>query len=374
MQVIDQLLDTSDFPPRWECGTWTEVHGWTHVIADVATFGAYFAIPAVIVFYVQRRPEVSFPSLFWLFALFILSCGTVHLIEATIFWQPWYRLSALTKVVTAITSWAAVFALIRVMPRALRLPGLETVNEQLRRENRQRRRVERELRQRNEDLDLFSYAASHDLKAPLRTIGMLARWADEDSPNLSTESRDHLTTLRSRVHQLERLLADIFEYSRAGRNGAPIEEVDVAALAESVAQMVGVPEWIDFVVLDGIPKVHAPRAVVEQVFLNLIENAVRHHDRPNGHIVVSGTRRGEIAEFVVEDDGPGIPEEFRERVFGMFQTLRPREETESSGIGLSIVQRVVEAHHGQVRIEPAPERGTRVVVEWPIHDLVEAPA
>lgn len=104
MELLSQLFDTSDFPARWTCGHWTELHGWTHIVSDVAIFLAYMAIPVVLAWFALRRPDFAFRPLFWLFCAFIFACGTVHLIEASIFWYPWYRLSALGKVVTALVS------------------------------------------------------------------------------------------------------------------------------------------------------------------------------------------------------------------------------------------------------------------------------
>lgn len=121
---IGGLFDTAGFPPRWLCGEWSAAHGWTHITSDVAIAGAYTAIPIVLGLFVFRRPDVSFRPLFWLFCAFIVACGVTHLIEATIFWQPWYRLSAAAKVLTAVVSWGAVGALIRYAPQASRLPNL----------------------------------------------------------------------------------------------------------------------------------------------------------------------------------------------------------------------------------------------------------
>lgn len=155
LEWLRLLVDTSGFPARWYCGTgWTSLHGWTHIIADLAIWGAYFAIPVVLIYYVIKRPDVPFPRVFWLFGLFILSCGTIHIIEATIFWHPWYRLSALVKVATAAASWATVVALIPTIPRALALPGLAKTNDELKREVEERRRVEKSLRASDEWLNL----------------------------------------------------------------------------------------------------------------------------------------------------------------------------------------------------------------------------
>jgi protein-histidine pros-kinase len=148
------IVDTSDFPARWWCGQWSPLHGWTHIVADLAVFGAYFAIPCVLLYFIRKRPDTPFPRIFWLFGAFILACGTGHLIEATIFWHPWYRLSAVVKVATAAVSWATVAALIPILPKAIRMPGLAAVNTQLEQTNAtlkaevaERRRAEVALRE-----------------------------------------------------------------------------------------------------------------------------------------------------------------------------------------------------------------------------------
>jgi two-component system sensor kinase FixL len=129
--LITTLFDTSDFPPRWYCGNWSDVHGWTHIVSDFAIFGAYAAIPLLLAHFVLQRRDVPFLPIFWLFVGFIFFCGFGHLVEATIFWQPWYRFSALVKACTAIFSWITVFALVPTLPKALALPGMATINRQL---------------------------------------------------------------------------------------------------------------------------------------------------------------------------------------------------------------------------------------------------
>lgn len=130
-EIITKIFDTADFPARWHCGEWTATHDWTHIIAAVAIFGAYAAIPCALTYFMLRRRDTPFLPIFWLFAAFILSCGFGHLIEATLFWHPWYRFSAALKVCTALVSWATVGALIPILPRALLLPGLMAANKQL---------------------------------------------------------------------------------------------------------------------------------------------------------------------------------------------------------------------------------------------------
>lgn len=122
LNFIRRLFETDGFPPRWRCGTgWTSELGWTHIISDLAIWGSYTAIPVVLALFVLRRKDVPFPRVFWLFIAFIFLCGTVHLIEAIIFWEPVYRLAGMVKAATAVVSIATVVALVPVLPVALSL-------------------------------------------------------------------------------------------------------------------------------------------------------------------------------------------------------------------------------------------------------------
>ena len=118
-EFFQKLLETSDWPPRWFCGKWSDFHGWLYIGSDVAIWLAYFIIPVVIIWFVQKRPNVPFLPVFWLFAAFIIFCGTTHVLDAIIFWWPGYRLSALIRFFTALISFATVFALIRDLPKLL---------------------------------------------------------------------------------------------------------------------------------------------------------------------------------------------------------------------------------------------------------------
>ena len=144
-ELAFSLFDTSGFPARWNCGdAWAteEWLGWTHIVADSLTFAAYYAVPFVVACFVIRKPEVRFTAAFWtFFALIFLSCGTGHLIEAIMFWFPIYRLSAVTKLLTAGVSTVGVFVLAKSLPRALDLK----TPEQLEREIIERQQAESQL-------------------------------------------------------------------------------------------------------------------------------------------------------------------------------------------------------------------------------------
>jgi|GEM_PF-857201 len=116
-----KLLDTSDWPPRWHCGKWTEFHGWLYIISDLLIWSAYFAIPIIIIRFITRKKHQRFIKLYFLFAAFILACGATHFMDAVIFWFPAYRLSALIRFFTGIISWVTVFYLIKLLPYAFSL-------------------------------------------------------------------------------------------------------------------------------------------------------------------------------------------------------------------------------------------------------------
>jgi PAS domain S-box-containing protein len=223
-----------------------------------------------------------------------------------------------------------------------------------------------ELERSNKELDAFAYVASHDLKAPLRAIDNLAQWITEDAEKiLPDDSRRHLQTLRQRVRRLEGLLDDLLDYSRAGRERAPSERVDSAALVAGVVELLAPPPTFTVTVAPPMPLLRAVKTPLEQVFRNLIANAIKHHHRADGRIEVTAHDRGEMWEFIVADDGPGIPAAYHDRIFQMFQTLKPRDEVEGSGIGLAVVRKLVASRGGTITVESAEGQGARFRFTWP---------
>jgi PAS domain S-box-containing protein len=155
------LFDTSGFPPRWQCGTWSEGHGWLHIVSDLGVWSAYLAIPLVLWYFVLRRRNLPFRFMFVLFGGFILFCGTTHLMEAIIFWWPAYRLAGMIKLATAIISWATVIALVPLAPKVLSMKSpaeLEEVVQQrtaeLNHEIAERKRAERTVVEQSQLLEV----------------------------------------------------------------------------------------------------------------------------------------------------------------------------------------------------------------------------
>ncbi len=228
--------------------------------------------------------------------------------------------------------------------------------------NTERRRLEVS----NRELDQFAYVASHDLKAPLRGIANLSQWIEEDlAGEMNAEVREHLELLRGRVHRMEGLIDGVLQYSRAGRAREKPEPVDVGALVEEVADLIALPDGFELEVAGELPTLVAERLPLQQVFMNLIGNAAKYSRREDGRAEVRADPEGAFHHFRVSDNGPGIAPEYHERIFGIFQTLEARDKIEGTGIGLSLVKKIVEARGGRVWIESEEGEGASFHFLWP---------
>jgi signal transduction histidine kinase len=224
----------------------------------------------------------------------------------------------------------------------------------------------RRLEISNRELDQFAYVASHDLRAPLRGIANLAQWIEEDlQTSLNEETRDMLALMRSRMHRLEALIDGVLECSRAGKVRGRPETVDVGTLVGDVIELLAPPPGAVVTVEPQMPTMVTERLPLQQVFLNLIGNALKHAARPGVRIVVGVRDAGADYEFFVSDTGPGIAPEYHERIWCIFQTLESHDKVEGSGIGLALVKKLVDTRGGRVWVESAPERGATFRFRWP---------
>jgi PAS domain S-box-containing protein len=237
---------------------------------------------------------------------------------------------------------------------------------QRKRAEAQRDRLIAALERSNRDLDQFAYVASHDLKAPLRGITNLAQWIGDDLKDVMTEeTRKQLRLLTGRVHRMEALINGILDYSQAGREREQPESVDVRALLAETIEMLSPAPPASIQVETPMPLVHAVRVPLQQVFLNLMSNALKHSMRKDALVKVRCSEKSDGWEFSISDNGPGIAPEYHERIWGIFQTLRARDEVEGTGIGLSVVKKIVETHGGSVRVESAVGQGATFFFTWP---------
>jgi len=217
----------------------------------------------------------------------------------------------------------------------------------------------RELRRSNKELQDFAYVTAHDLKAPLRGIGTLTDWITSDyADKLDTQGQEQLHLLKGRVSRMSELIDSILHYSEIGRTAKCLERVDLRVLVPEVIAQVAPPPTIRVTIEDTLPVVISERVRLIQVFQNLISNAVKYMDKPQGIIRIGCFEQEQYWTFSVADNGPGIDQKYFGKIFEMFQTLARRDELESTGIGLAVVKKIVELHGGTVWVESTVGEGT----------------
>jgi two-component system, LuxR family, sensor kinase FixL len=222
-----------------------------------------------------------------------------------------------------------------------------------------------ELERSNRELDQFAYSASHDLRSPLRAIAQMTSWMTEDhGKELPEEVCRDLGLIQRRVRRMQQLLDDMLDYARAGRQDGDLTQVDTEKLVQEIIDLLGPPPGFS-VCVAAMPTLVTHRAPLSQVLRNLIGNAIKHHDHAVGHIEISASDRGNAIEFVVRDDGPGIPREYHEEIFQMFSTLKPRDVMEGSGMGLAMVRKILDNRRGEIHVESAEGRGATFCFTWP---------
>lgn len=224
-----------------------------------------------------------------------------------------------------------------------------------------------ELEQSLQELNEFTYIASHDLKAPLRAVKNLAGWVISDAADrLPESSKTHLAKIQNRIERMDRFLDDLLVYSRIGRDYYQrVESVDVALLVKELVEALAPPPGFTISIQEGMPTLKSQRLVLEIVFKNLIDNAIKHHHRPDGQVQIRAQETDQFIEFAVTDDGPGIDPMFHHRIFQIFQTLRPRDTVEGTGAGLAIVKKAIESQGGTIQVISAEGEGTTFRFTWP---------
>ncbi len=426
-----KLFDTSGFMPRRICGIWPPGLVLLHNLSDFFIWTAYLALPVVLVaFAYRRRHELPFHQVFWLFGLFILACGTTHLMDIVLFYWPAYRLSGLIKLITAAASWGTVLALIPVVPRALAMRSPEV----LQREIEERQKAEAQVRQLNAELesrvqqrtaeletantalaeansaleaaaqakdellaregqaraeaeaanrtkDEFLAVLSHELRTPVTAIQGWA-WLLHTGKLDEAAADKALETIMRNAQTQTRLIEDILDMSRTITGKMRIESrpVELTPLVRTALEAIAPAAAAKAISVEahlaqdaGLITGDADR--LQQVVWNLLSNAIKFTPR-GGQVTVNVQRAGSMVEIVIADNGQGIAPGLLPHIFELFrQGDSSNTRTYGGlGLGLSIVRHLTELHGGTVRATSAgPGQGSTFTVALPIRALQGEP-
>ncbi|AFY92131.1 sensor histidine kinase [Chamaesiphon minutus] len=226
------------------------------------------------------------------------------------------------------------------------------------------------LLQSNRELDQFVYVTAHDLKAPLRAIASLSEWVEEELDKcISPGTRSQMQLIRRRVYRMQSLLDSLLAYSRAGRTQNPVVNVDVNRLLEKILRGLNPPATFTIDIANLMPTFATRTQPLEQVFFHLIDNAIRHHPTQMGVVAISAIDLGDRYEFAIADNGEGIEPQYHQKIYQIFQTLKPRDLEENIGAGLAIVKKIVTAEGGTIRLESEPGNGSTFRFTWLKHPI-----
>ena len=238
-------------------------------------------------------------------------------------------------------------------------------------------KLEKTLTRSNEELDKFAYIASHDLKSPLRGIAQVVSWVEDDlKDTISDETSGHLKLIKNRIERLERLLNDLLDYSRVGRLHGDFKNIAPEEFILEIFQLSNPPAEFKCVINTDIQTIETLHVSLALIIRNLVSNAIKHHDRKDGMLNITVKDQSEFIEFIIKDDGPGIDPKYHEKVFEVFQTLNARDKVEGSGIGLSIIRKLVNNYQAKLNLDSDGLNGSTFILHWPkvqrLHEVKNA--
>lgn len=222
------------------------------------------------------------------------------------------------------------------------------------------------LKQKNEELQNFAYILSHDLKTPIRGVLTLAEFMEEDLENNQLEEvPDHIKAIKRRIIRMNSLIEGILDFSKIGMVMSKKEDIDLNDVVNEIFEDAITKENIVCTIKTKLPIIHNVRVLFVQLFSNLISNAVKHNDKEQGIITIDYCASKDFYEFSVADNGPGIAENYHEKIFKLFQTLSEDEEIDSTGVGLSIVKKIITVLNGTITLESKINEGAIFYIKIP---------
>lgn len=328
--------------------------------------------------YVQTKREIEFNNLAkgtYLLKLKVMSSNSywseekifLEIIVLPPYWNTWWFAILVFVIVSSIISALYFYNLNRLKKQKYELElkveertkALHKKNEQFKLKNekiaKQKETAEKQKQKTdriNKDLNDFAYIISHDLKAPLRGISQLATWISDDyADKFDEDGKQQMRMLIGRVKTMDGMINGVLEYSRATNFIGTFETLNLNELLLEIIELMHPPETIEVNILDNFPSIIGDKVRIMQVFQNLISNAIKYMDKPKGIVTIRFVDKITHWQFCVEDNGAGIEEKFHENVFKIFQTIASTKTDDSTGIGLSIVKKIVQIYKGEIWLE-----------------------
>ncbi|QJE95150.1 sensor histidine kinase [Luteolibacter luteus] len=318
---------------------------------------------ALATYWWVKRSELAFPRLFWLFAAFIFSCGSTHLIEAVIFYEPVYRFSALMKVVTALVSWCTVFTLFRVAPKALELPGLQRVNTMLQEQLTVTKHAEEALERSNRDLSAFTGLVTHDLRNPLNSAVFVTEMAKESIQRGDSEQIPHLLDKAlASLRQMEALVRELHAESMVRSVSGEMGVVPLSGVIESARLNLAplIERSGARIEAEALPEVRGNRTMLVQLFINLLENSIKYRREEAPKIRIEASQTPDSTKIRVTDNGMGIPGDQLALIFESGFRAENSGGIPGSGLGLAFCRKIMEAHGGEISATSPSQGGATI--------------
>ena len=354
----------SQFLPHGVCLLWDQSLLLLHVISDSIIALAYYSIPVALIFFVRRRKDLAFSWIFVLFAIFIVACGTTHVLGIWMIWRPAYWLDGIVKALTASVSLVTAILLWPLIPKALALPSPDQLRSAYKELEEQNRLVERASRMKSE----FLANMSHELRTPLNgIIGFTELMHDGKVGPVSASHKEYLGDVLTSAKHLLDLINDILDLSKVETGklefrGAPVKLSKIVGEVRDVVRAIAARKRIT-IHLDLDPRVEdlvIDPSKLKQVLYNYLSNAVKFASDRGTVVVRSLEEDGDRFRIEIEDNGIGIRAEDLDRLFVEFQQLDSGKAKKypGTGLGLALTKKIVEAQGGEVGVRSAPGRGS----------------
>ena len=228
----------------------------------------------------------------------------------------------------------------------------------------QREFLMKHLEKSNKELEDYAAIVSHDLKSPLRSIHSLISWIKEDNDKeLNDQTTQYLSMIEGKVEKMDHLIEGILTIAKIDKTNIVSKKVNTHVVIQNIIDIIHIPEHISISIIDTLPIIYADQFRIQQLFQNLIDNAVNYIDKPKGLIEISCFEKTRSYTFSVKDNGPGIAKRNQEKIFEIFQSLAKSDK--STGLGLSIVKKIVDMYNGKVWIESELGGGTTFFIQLP---------